>query len=254
LTVRADPEGAELKAAEKFVSFEGKEVLEIGCGEGRFTAKYADKARSVVAVDADEDSIQLAQASSTPAHLRSRVRFLAGDAENLELASQAFDVVIFSWSLCCLAKPLKALREAHRALRPRGAVVNLMPDAVPTFETATIQELGGKGAIYEGSLGGFRALVAAVREGLFAPFEEERVTFRTYFDSAEDFVGWLPSKLGPFNREEFAAMAPAALEAIKDYASTYLTRDGGGLLVKDALIVSAATKQGGGGARGGVVV
>jgi len=46
-----DPEGIEMKAVLKHLSFDGKDVLEIGCGDGRLTFKYAEMARRVVAID-----------------------------------------------------------------------------------------------------------------------------------------------------------------------------------------------------------
>ncbi len=203
MAVHYDPEETELKSAEKFVSFRDKDVLEIGCGEGRFTSKYFERTKSTIAIDSDPDAIRKAESSSkvSPSYLNhGRIRFQEGDAEELEFQSESFDVVIFSWSLCCLGDPLKSLREAHRVLRSQCKILDLMPDAVPSFETATIQKIGGKDAIYQGGLTGFRALVDSVQEGLFVPFDEQRVTFHTYFDNMADFIGWLPSKLGPFTQ------------------------------------------------------
>jgi SAM-dependent methyltransferase len=249
VTVYYDPEEMELKAAEKYVSFKDKDVLEIGCGEGRFTSKYFEKTRSTIAIDSDPDAIRKAESSFkiSPSHRNHGVvTFREGDAEDLEFPSESFDVVIFSWSLCCVADPLKSLREAHRVLRSQGTILNLMPDALPTFETGTIQKMGGKDAIYQGSLNGFRALVDSVQEGLFLPFEEQRVIFHTYFDDMVDFIGWLPTRLGPFTKEEFESISKKSVETIKNYVSSYLIRDGGGrggLLLKDALIVSKSTKR-----------
>ena len=39
-----DPEGAELAALGKLVDFAGLHVLEVGCGDGRLTWRYADGA------------------------------------------------------------------------------------------------------------------------------------------------------------------------------------------------------------------
>jgi SAM-dependent methyltransferase len=245
LTINYDPEETELKAAEKFVSFKEKDVLEIGCGEGRFTSKYFGKTKSTIAIDFDPEAIRKANSSKTsPLYLKhGATRFLEGDAEKLEFRAESFDVVIYSWSLCCLEDPLRSLREASRVLRSDGKLLNLMPDAVPTFETGMMQKIGGKDAIYQGSLNGFRALVDSVQEELFLPFEEQRVIFQTHFDDLSDFVGWLPSKLGPLTHEEFEAMSRKQLEDIKNFASTFLIQGRGGFLVKDALIVSSATKR-----------
>ncbi len=57
---RQDPEGIEIKMVLKHLSFDDKVVLEIGCGDGRLTFKYAGMARKVVAVDPIADTIEIA--------------------------------------------------------------------------------------------------------------------------------------------------------------------------------------------------
>ena len=39
MTIRDDPEGTEIKTLLKHVALGGKEVLEVGCGEGRLDRK-----------------------------------------------------------------------------------------------------------------------------------------------------------------------------------------------------------------------
>jgi ubiquinone/menaquinone biosynthesis C-methylase UbiE len=73
-------------------------VLEIGCGEGRLTRRYAPDARSVIAIDPDAASIAAARAA-LPASLADRVAFAVGSAESLEGPPRAFDAVFLSHSL-----------------------------------------------------------------------------------------------------------------------------------------------------------
>jgi len=42
MAVRTDPEGNETLALFDLVQLDGREVLEIGCGDGRLTRRYAD--------------------------------------------------------------------------------------------------------------------------------------------------------------------------------------------------------------------
>lgn len=74
-----DPDGHETRALHSLVDFRDKDVIEIGAGDGRMTWRYADAARSVIALDPLEGDINLAMRSS-PEHLRERVRFLPVDA------------------------------------------------------------------------------------------------------------------------------------------------------------------------------
>jgi malonyl-CoA O-methyltransferase len=93
-----DSEGHETRAIHGLVDFDGKHVLEIGCGEGRLTWRYAERAASVLGLDAFEGDIEHAR-ESTPESLRSRVTFQVADATCVELGDQSFDVVVLARSI-----------------------------------------------------------------------------------------------------------------------------------------------------------
>ncbi len=222
------------------VSFQGKDVLEVGCGNGRVTAKYWDEPRTLVAIDPDKDALEDAKAQ-LPSKLSGRVSFGVGECERLHFPAQSFDVAFFTWSLCCVQNTKKSMREAWRVLRPGGMLVNVMPDAVPTFEKAMVRALGGKEAARQGSADAFGALVNATREGLFLQFREERIFFDVYFDSIGDLMTWLPSKAGPFDQDEFDSISKKSLAAIKGFCETL--KHGQNLRLRDTLIISSATKR-----------
>lgn len=93
-----DPEGAELDALGETVDFGGLRVLEVGCGDGRLTWRYAAQAASVVGVDPDAEAISKARAA-TPAELAEKVRFEVAGVAELEQPPLSVDLVFFSWSL-----------------------------------------------------------------------------------------------------------------------------------------------------------
>ena len=101
MTVRIDPEGNETDALFDLVELEGREVLEIGCGDGRLTRRYGDRVVHVTAIDPFEDAIARANSrlSETP---NARIEFRHVAFEDFAAASDAdvFDVVLLSWSLC----------------------------------------------------------------------------------------------------------------------------------------------------------
>ena len=70
-----DPEEFEKKALHKFMDFSNAHVLEIGCGEGRLTWKYAASSTLTVGVDPDQNALRIARAD-TPYSLQEKVRFL----------------------------------------------------------------------------------------------------------------------------------------------------------------------------------
>ena len=89
-----DPEEHEAAALRALhTSFAACRVLEIGCGDGRLTRRYAAGAASVIAIDPDADAV---------ADLR--IELPAVDAraigiEDLVLPAHSIDVVLFAWSL-----------------------------------------------------------------------------------------------------------------------------------------------------------
>jgi ubiquinone/menaquinone biosynthesis C-methylase UbiE len=93
-----DPEGNELRVLHELINFRDKDVVEVGCGEGRMTWRYADRSRSVLALDPDRDRIQTA-ITSTPADLKAKVTWQVADIGRVTLPAAGFDVAILSWSL-----------------------------------------------------------------------------------------------------------------------------------------------------------
>ena len=93
-----DPEGSEAAALAALADFDGKRVLEIGCGDGRLTWLYAGQATQVLGVDTEEESIREAR-RALPSQLKDRVEFRVADAQALDVPRQRFDIAFLSWSL-----------------------------------------------------------------------------------------------------------------------------------------------------------
>jgi len=98
LTFQKDPEKHELKKLQKLVDFNGRSVLEVGCGEGRLTWAYARLAQRVIGIDPDPDAIRVAQ-YDMPADLRKSTTFACASSLNLPFPHERFDIALLSWSL-----------------------------------------------------------------------------------------------------------------------------------------------------------
>ena len=100
MTIRADPENNEPNALFALADFTGQRVLEIGCGDGRLTWRYADRAAHVTAIDPFERSIARAK-ENTPENLKNHVEFRHIGFDEFAAASESstFDIAILSWSL-----------------------------------------------------------------------------------------------------------------------------------------------------------
>jgi 2-polyprenyl-6-hydroxyphenyl methylase/3-demethylubiquinone-9 3-methyltransferase len=98
MTRIVDPEEREVEVLRRLVTFRGKRVLDVGCGDGRTARHIARSAASVIGVDPDPERISLAREAAgrdQPCDLK----FLTEDAVTLDLPAAKFDVVIFTRSL-----------------------------------------------------------------------------------------------------------------------------------------------------------
>jgi ubiquinone/menaquinone biosynthesis C-methylase UbiE len=98
MSLQKDPEDLEKKALNRFVDFQDKRVLEVGCGEGRLTFKYAALTKQVAAFDPDHDALRIARADS-PVGLHSKINFTGASAGHIPFSKETFDIAILAWSL-----------------------------------------------------------------------------------------------------------------------------------------------------------
>src|SRR5262249_12829982 len=94
MAISEDPEGHEITALAGAVSFAGRRVVEIGCGDGRLTARYAADAAHVIAIDSDAEAVAALTAEQMP-NVVARVLGI----EQLDEAPRSADIVLFAWSL-----------------------------------------------------------------------------------------------------------------------------------------------------------
>ena len=93
-----DPEQNETRHLRKFADFAGKRVLEIGCGEGRLTWRYAAASLLTVGIDPKQDALRVASIDR-PSDLASKVHFINSQAEHIPFRKEKFDIAILAWSL-----------------------------------------------------------------------------------------------------------------------------------------------------------
>ena len=98
MTLIKDPERTERKYLHKYADFMDKRVLEIGCGEGRLTWKYASASSLTVGLDADQDAVRVATIDC-PSDIATKTFFLNAESENLPFRKETFDLVVLAWSL-----------------------------------------------------------------------------------------------------------------------------------------------------------
>ena len=116
-------------------------IVEVGCGTGPVSRRLAiwPNVTEVVGIDPSPIFIEKARElnGNSP-----NVNFRAGDAYELPLADNEFDVVVFHTTLCHLSEPENALKEAFRVLRSGGWLAIFDGDyASTTFGTGDLDPL-----------------------------------------------------------------------------------------------------------------
>jgi ubiquinone/menaquinone biosynthesis C-methylase UbiE len=97
MTYEKDPERLEARRLNEYVDFAGKRVLEVGCGDGRLTWRYADRARGVAGIDLDRDALRVARIERA-SDLEHIVFFTQADSTRLPFGAESFEAAIFAWS------------------------------------------------------------------------------------------------------------------------------------------------------------
>jgi len=100
---------SELEAVRRLIP-EGKGI-EIGVGSGRFAESLGIK-------QGVEPSVKMAEIAR-----RRGIRVIEGVAEDLPLKDESFDFVLMVTTICFLGDVERAIREAHRILKPGGSII-----------------------------------------------------------------------------------------------------------------------------------
>lgn len=99
----------------------GREVLELGCGAGRWAVALARQGARVTGLDLSEARLEQARARASEAGVR--VRLLAASAESVPLPDASFDIAFCDWGAMTFADPRRTIPEVARLLRADGIFV-----------------------------------------------------------------------------------------------------------------------------------
>lgn len=121
-----DPEFFELDFLEKSeINFNNKNVLEVGCGTGRFTQRIAPIVNNMVCIDPDKEALIVCR---NHFH-QNNIKILLGTLEVIPIPSDSFDIVVFPWSMYMIDEKKKNLQIAYNALKVGGKLVVLQANS-----------------------------------------------------------------------------------------------------------------------------
>ena len=107
------------------------EVLEIGIGSGLNLAFYdPNKVTSITGVDPAAQMQALARTRADDIDIP--VEIIAVDVQGIHAATDRFDTIVMTFTLCSIADPIAALTDMARVLKPNGRLLfcehGLAPD------------------------------------------------------------------------------------------------------------------------------
>ena len=114
------------------------DVLDIGVGTGRNLDTYPDGVR-LVGIDVSPSMLELARTRAR--QLGHDVDLQLGDAQRLSFASESFDTVVVTLTLCAVPDDRQAIVEIARVLRPDGLFIWLEHVRSPVAPVRWLQRL-----------------------------------------------------------------------------------------------------------------
>lgn len=99
----------------------GREILDVGCGDGEFALDLTRRGAIVTGIDASATMIDAAK--SRAKQDSANITFQVAMAEHLPFPAEQFDIVTASTILCFVEDAAPVFREIARVLRPGGRLV-----------------------------------------------------------------------------------------------------------------------------------
>jgi SAM-dependent methyltransferase len=117
---------------------EGLDVLDLGCGDGTTALPAARRGADVLGVDIASNLVEEGNRRAQAEGL-TNCRFQEGDASNLDLDDDSFDLVVSIFGAMFAPRPFDVAKEMVRVTRPGGRIV--MGNWIPGDPTLVAQIL-----------------------------------------------------------------------------------------------------------------
>lgn len=109
-----------------------KNVLDIGCGTGKYSVEIIKHAKSLIGIDKSKNQLEIAKSKTT-----NKSCFVCADAANLPFKNNTFDVIVSCWCVGTILDKKtqqKVINEAKRVLNKDGEIYFVENDIGEEFE------------------------------------------------------------------------------------------------------------------------
>lgn len=134
----------------EFERWQGKRVLEVGCGIGTDTVNFARAGAEVTAVELSSESLRIASQRAEVMEVADRIRFVQANAEELSAAlpGESYDLVYSFGVVHHTPHPQRALAEI-RSLAAPGGTLKLMVYYRHSWKVFAIVATQGRGRFWK---------------------------------------------------------------------------------------------------------
>lgn len=126
-----DPKGIELSVIAKYFLVENRDILDVGCGTGRFMFRILPIVKSIIGIDNDANSIRILKKllSEKYSQYSSKAVVYCENIEHCIIEKDIIDLAVFSWSFYALNKEQMqhSLANIYSMLREDGTLIILQP-------------------------------------------------------------------------------------------------------------------------------
>lgn len=174
--MKLDPEEIEKKTIAELVQLENKQILEIGCGDGRITEFLIKPDNFIVGIDLDEEKVKKTRAKFKGYH------FVAGDVKQFEFQSK-FDLIIFSMSLLHVGfgsiEKINLLKKVKDWFSDKGTILVIEPDLK--------SQISFLANAFDDEYSKIRDALNAIKSCGLKVDQTETITTKWYFNSLDEF-------------------------------------------------------------------
>lgn len=115
-----------LEICEKFVCLRDKTILDVGCGDGKYSRRIKDFSSKIVGLDIEGEAVTLAKRFCSDVVL--------GDAQYLPFGDSSFDIVLLADIIEHVGDDSAVVRETFRCLKRGGVMIVFAPNRLFPFE------------------------------------------------------------------------------------------------------------------------
>ncbi|MFS1510988.1 class I SAM-dependent methyltransferase [Chengkuizengella sp. SCS-71B] len=146
---------------EKIRPIKGLDIVDLGAGTGRLASVLAEEAKSIIALDASQEMLNITKKRLKKAGF-TNWKTIVSDLRKLPLQDQSADLVVAGWSICYLGSEnnpyweqdiYKVIKEMKRVLRSNGTIIIFEthgtgvtspapPDFLKKYYTALVDDYG----------------------------------------------------------------------------------------------------------------